>query len=200
MKELVHMKPTENKHCRYPGQKGIAAVEFAMILPLMIIMAFVIIDFGGLIEARLIVANLAREGGSLASRDVLPASSLITMLQDGASPLNLVTNGRIYIWSINAGTSAQNPDPFIDPTVSANGGGLSVSSSIGNGQANLGLTPQLYSYLEFDNSPGKKTADISNVTVVEVFYKYTPITPISRFAPGLFTNSGGTIISSKAVF
>ena len=49
------------------------------------------------------------------------------------------------------------------------------------------------------NGPGA-TADISNVTVVEVFYKYTPITPISRFAPGLFTNSGGTIISSKAVF
>ncbi|HME46478.1 MAG TPA: TadE family protein, partial [Syntrophorhabdales bacterium] len=68
------MKPTRNNRRRRLGQQGIAAVEMALILPLMIIMAFVIIDFGGLIEARLIVANLAREGGSLASRDVLPAS------------------------------------------------------------------------------------------------------------------------------
>jgi hypothetical protein len=194
------MKPTENKHCRYPGQKGIAAVEFALILPLMIIMAFVIIDFGGLIEARLIVANLAREGGSLASRDVLPASSLITMLQDGASPLNLATSGRIYVWSINAGTSPGSPNPYIDLTASANSGGLSVASTIGTDQTNLGLTPQLYAHLEFDDTPGKMTSDISNVTVVEVFYKYTPITPISRFVPGLFANSGGEIISSKAVF
>ncbi|HME43474.1 MAG TPA: TadE family protein, partial [Syntrophorhabdales bacterium] len=168
--------------------------------PLMIIMAFVIIDFGGLIEARLIVANLAREGGSLASRDVLPASNLITMLQDGASPLNLVNNGRIYVWSINAGTSAQSPNPYIDPTASASAGNLNVASTIGTGQANLGLTQQLYNHLEFDNSPGKKTSDINNVTVVEVFYKYTPITPISKFVPQLFTSSGGEIISSKAVF
>ncbi len=194
------MTRAQNNRCKYLGQRGIAAVELALILPLMITMTFVIIDFGGLIQARLVVTNLAREGGSLASRDIQSAGGLITMLQAGASPLDLATNGRIYIWSINAGTSAQNPNPFIDPTVSANGGGLSVSSSIGNGQSNLGLTPQLYSYLEFDNSPGKKTADISNVTVVEVFYKYTPITPISKVVPGLFTDSGGTIISSKAVF
>jgi len=194
------MKPTRNNRRRRLGQQGIAAVEMALILPLMIIMAFVIIDFGGLIEARLIVANLAREGGSLASRDVLPASNLITMLQDGASPLNLVNNGRIYVWSINAGTSAQSPNPYIDPTASASAGNLNVASTIGTGQANLGLTQQLYNHLEFDNSPGKKTSDINNVTVVEVFYKYTPITPISKFVPQLFTSSGGEIISSKAVF
>jgi len=193
------MMPTGNSHREYLGKKGVAAVEMALILPLMIIMVFVVIDFGRLIQARLVVTNLAREGGNLASRDIQPANSLITMLQAGASPLDLVANGRIYIWRINAGTSAQNPDPFIDLTVSVNGGGLSVSSSIGAGQANLGLTPQLYNHLEYNDS--NKTADISDVTVVEVFYRYTPITPISKFAPGLFTDIGGsTIISSKAVF
>lgn len=194
------MKPIENKHRRRLGQQGIAALEMALILPLMVIMAFVIIDFGRLIQARLVITNLAREGGSLASRDVLPASSLITMLQDGASPLNLATSGRIYVWSINAGTSARSPNPYIDPTASASAGNLNVASTIGTGQGNLGLTQQLYNHLEFDNTPGKQTSDISNVTVVEVFYQYTPITPISRFVPGLLGGAGGTIISSKAVF
>ena len=193
------MRPTQNNRRRYPGEKGIAAVELALILPLLIIMAFVIIDFGRLIQARLVVANLAREGGSLASRDIQSAGNLIAMLQAGASPLNLTADGRIYIWKIRAGTTARNPDPFIDLTVSANGGGLSVASSIGSGKPNLGLSSQLYDHLEFDNSPGKKTADISDVTVVEVFYRCTPITPISKFVPTLFTG-GSEIIASKAVF
>lgn len=64
MKELIPLALPKNRG-RSLGQRGIAAVEMALILPLMIIMAFVIIDFGALIEARLIVANLAREGGVL---------------------------------------------------------------------------------------------------------------------------------------
>jgi hypothetical protein len=194
------MKSTVNRRRRHIGQQGIAAVELALILPLLAIIAFVIIDFGILIQARLVVTNLAREGGSLASRDIQSAGNLITMLQAGASPLDLTNNGRIYIWKIRAGSTKQSPDPFIDQTVSANGGGLSVASSIGSGKPNLGLSVPLYNHLEFDNSPGKKTADISEVTVVEVFYKYTPVTPVSKFVPGLFADSGGTIISSKAVF
>ena len=201
MNRLIPMKPTQNNRCRYLGQRGIAALELALILPLMITMAFVIIDFGMLIQARLVVANLAREGGSLASRDIQPAGNLITMLQAGASPLNLSSNGRIYIWRIRAGATKKSPDPFIDQTLSANGGGLSVASSIGSGKPNLGLSVPLYDHLEFDDSSGKNTADISEVTVVEVFYKYTPATPISKFIPGLLSDSdGGTIISSKAVF
>jgi hypothetical protein len=199
MKELMHMTWAQNNRRRYLGQQGIAAVELALILPLMIVMAFVIIDFGRLIQARLVITNLAREGGSLASRDIQSAGNLITMLQAGASPLNLASDGKIYIWKIRAGATKQSPDPFIDLAVSANGGGLSVASSIGNGNPNLGLSVPLHNHLEYDDSPGKKTADISDVTVVEVFYKYTPITPISKFVPTLFTG-GNEIIASKAVF
>jgi hypothetical protein len=195
------MKSRVNRRRRYVDQKGIAAVELALILPLLAIIAFVIIDFGILIQARLVVTNLAREGGSLASRDIQSAGNLITMLQAGASPLDLTNNGRIYVWKIRAGSTKKDPDPFIDQIVSANGGNLSVASSIDSGKPNLGLLPAIYNHLEFDNSPGKKTADISEVTVVEVFYKYTPVTPISKFVPGLLADSGGgTIISSKAVF
>ena len=112
MNRLIPMKPTQNNRCGYFGQRGIAALELALILPLMITMAFVIIDFGMLIQARLVVANLAREGGSLASRDIVPAGNLITMLQAGASPLNLSSNGRIYIWRIRAGATNTEPGPL----------------------------------------------------------------------------------------
>jgi hypothetical protein len=199
MELLKHLMMRRKKGQRRNGQHGLAAVELALILPILITITFVIIDFGRLIQARLVVTNVAREGGSLASRDIQSAGNLIMMLQAAASPLNLAGDGRIYIWKIRAGTTAHNPDPFIDTTVSANAGALSVASSIGTGQPNLGLSLQLYSHLEFDNSPGKKTSDISEVTVVEVFYRVTPITPIGKFVPTLFAG-GSAIVASKAVF
>ena len=179
------------------GQRGVAALELALIVPVMLVLAFVIIDFGRLIQARLVVANLSREGGSLASRDIDTAPDIIKMLQAGASPLNIINNGRIFITRIQAGTGPNNPEPFIDPQESAQGGNLNVASSIGNGKANFGLTPQIYNHLEYDE--GQKAADTSNVTVCEVYYNYTPLTPIGKFVPGLFVG-GSTILASRAVF
>ena len=182
---------------RHLGESGVSAVEMALILPLMLMMLFAIIDFGRVIQARLVLTNVAREGGSLGSRDIQSATDLITMLQNGASPLDLATSGKIYIWKIRAGATKDAPYPAIDLQVSKNGGVLSVQSSIGSNVANLGLSTDLYKHLVFDSSAGKNTADISEATVVEVFYKYTPITPIlSMLNPG----SNEMILSSKAEF
>lgn len=179
------------------GESGVSAVEMALILPLILMMLFAIIDFGRFIQARLVLTNVAREGGSLGSRDIQSATDLILMLQNGASPLDLATSGKIYIWKIRAGATQDAPYPAIDLQASKNGGVLSVQSSIGSSVRNLGLSTDLYQHLVFDSSVGKNTADISEATVVEVFYRYTPITPIlSMLNPG----SNEMILSSKAEF
>ncbi len=197
MRESIPIKQKSSRV--YLNQRGVAALEMALILPVMLVLAFVIVDFGRLIQARLVVTNLSREGASLASRDELQPAQLIQMLQSGASPINLASDGRIYIWRIRAGQTQADPFPFIDQAFSGNGGALAVASTIGSGQANLGLTSNLYNHLEFDT--GQKSADIGDVAVVEVFYRYSAITPISKFVPGLFTSAGGSsIISSRAVF
>lgn len=202
---------TDTKRARYglryagsaraSDERGIAALELALILPILLVLAFAVIDLGRFIQARLVIANVSREGGSLASRPDMDVMSnytdLLTMLMSASSGLNMAADGKIYIWKIRAGTTASNPNPFIDLTVSTNGGGLSVGSSIGTLKPNLGLSTQLYAHLVF--KPAQMTADIGEVTVVEVFYKYTPITPISTFVPGLLTG-GREIIASKAVF
>jgi hypothetical protein len=44
-------------------------------------------------------------------------------------------------------------------------------------------------------------ADLTGVTVVEVWFKYRPITPLSRFLPELLTpDDGGLIMHSRSVF
>jgi Flp pilus assembly protein TadG len=190
MKPLQSDNLNRTNDCRfYGGNKGASAVELAIILPLLVMMVFGTIDFGRLFHARQIMTNVAREGGSLASRDIQSATALLTMLQAGATPLDLATFGRIYIWKIRAGISEEEPYPSIDETTSADTGALNVASSMGTGKTNLGLNSEVYQHLVFDSVKG--TADISEITVVEVFYEYRPITPV------IMSNK---VLSSRAVF
>ncbi len=78
------------------------------------VLAFGVIDLGRLIHARLVVTNVSREGGSLASRDIQTGNNLIAMLQSSATPFNLQTQGRIYVTRINAGKTQADPLPYID--------------------------------------------------------------------------------------
>jgi hypothetical protein len=122
------------------------------------------------------------------------------MLQAGSSPLDLNAAGRIYVWKIDAGSSEDDPDPAIDASNSDSAGSLGVASSIGDDMTNLGLSSELYDHLVFNDA--NATADISDIPVVEVFYRYPPITPITQIAHTFWGTPllGNMIISSKAVF
>jgi Flp pilus assembly protein TadG len=182
--------------------KGTALIEFCFILPILVIMVLFIIDFGRLIQARIIITNVAREGGNLASRGIATptGTDLITMLQTSAAPLDLVQSGRICISSIEAGFNQNNHDPFIsvqDPQFCR--GNLAVSSGISSGATHLGLTAALYDHLVFDDD--NQAPDINGVTIVETFYMFRPITPLPRFIANIFLTDGvGTIVGSRAVF
>jgi hypothetical protein len=188
-------------------EKGIATLELALILPILCVLAFAVIDFGSLVQARLVVTNVSREGGSLASRDFLInqaaidpakiAKDLLIMLQSSGSPLDLQTWGRIFVTQIKAGATQALPNPTIE--FQNNSGSLAVSSGIGSGLTYLGLSQTLYNRLRFN--PSHQTSDISGLTVVEVFYKYRPITPLPKFIQNiLLPNGDGIIIGSKSVF
>jgi Flp pilus assembly protein TadG len=181
------------------GNKGASLLELALLLPILVVLAFGVIDFGHLIHARLVVTNVSREGGSLASRDIKSGTDLIAMLQSSATPFDLQNQGKIYIYKIKAGDSAADPLPYIDSKFS--GGAYSASSSItGNvGDTPTGLSTTLFNHLRYNSA--NKTSDISEISVVEVFYLYTPITPLPRFITNLvLPTSTGIPIGSKAIF
>ena len=193
---LTEMKCSIPKS-KWEGQdKGIATLELALILPILMILTFGVIDLGGLIHARLVVTNVSREGGSLASRDLKVGTDLLTMLMASGTPLDLNTSGRIYISKIKAGATAAHPNPVIEQV---DRGSLAVYSAIRTGQPYLGLSADLFNHLVF--KPANQTSDISEVTVVEVFYIYRPITPLPNFIENILLDNGeGKIIGSKAVF
>jgi len=181
-------------------ERGASMVELAFILPILVVLVFGIVDLGRLIQARLVVTNVSREGGSLASRDIRDGAALISMMQSSAAPLDLKNaNGRIWLTKIKSGTTEDDPDPYIyrrytDGTLVA---ASSVTGSVGDTPA--GLSSVLFNHLRYNST--NNTSDIAEVTVVEVFYLYRPVTPLPEFMQNLILPGGqGLLIGSKAVF
>jgi TadE-like protein len=198
------MSSSANSACRClpadrrPGQRGTALTEFILVLPLLLILVLATIDFGHLIQTRLIVTNVSREGGSIASRQLVLNPTLGDLLQASGSPLNLGgPDGRIVVTRITAGQSEDTPEPTISTQFSR--GALAVGSRYDAADPELGLSANLYNHLVFD--PDNDTADIREITAVEIYYKYRPITPLANFIPGMLRDDGdGMIIGSRAVF
>ena len=49
---------------RLGRMRGTSVIEFTLVMPLLLIMILALIEFGHLIQSRLIVSNVSREGGS----------------------------------------------------------------------------------------------------------------------------------------
>lgn len=188
---------TKKNNGRARGNRGIALVELAIVLPVLALIIFGIIDFGRLIQARLIVTNVSREGGSLASREIKVGADLGVLLQSSASPLDMATWGKIYVTRIKCGLSEAQPDPLVESQDSC--GSLPVDSTIGAGRPQFGLSPAMYNHLVYNEV--NRTADLSELTIVEVYYKYRPITPLPEFANNILLSSGdGVVFGSKSIF
>ena len=66
------------------GDRGAAAVEFALVLPLLLLLVFGIIDFGRAYNAQVTLTQAAREGARLAA---LSQANVVSRTQSAALPL-----------------------------------------------------------------------------------------------------------------
>jgi Flp pilus assembly protein TadG len=72
------------------GQRGAAIVEFAVVLPIMLMLVFGIIDFGVVLHNRGLVGNGAREGARVGA--VNPSVAAITTAARNASNISPATD------------------------------------------------------------------------------------------------------------
>ncbi|WP_020204520.1 MULTISPECIES: TadE family protein [Cupriavidus] len=86
---------------RRRAARGIASIEFAILLPIFIFLTLPVIDFARAIQANLILVNLTREGASLASRSAsyTPQDIMVALAQT-TPPLKMSQRGMIYITKI----------------------------------------------------------------------------------------------------
>jgi hypothetical protein len=80
---------------------GLAAVEFALWLPILVLLLAGLIDIGRGVQANMILVNLSREGANLASRGKLQLSEnaqvIIGQVAASGDPLEMNQRGMIYI-------------------------------------------------------------------------------------------------------
>ena len=83
------------------AQRGVAAVEFALLLPILLLLLFGMIDAARALQANIIITNISREGANLVARGNTPietgSQDIIYALMASAPPLNVNQQGQVYI-------------------------------------------------------------------------------------------------------
>ena len=94
-------------------QKGVAAIEFAIVLPLLMMIVFGIIEFGLLMYDKQVITNASREGARIGISDVAVTDAEIEAVVANYVANNLITFG-----------SPISPDTTIDPPGDRSGMGF----------------------------------------------------------------------------
>ena len=74
-----------------PDDRGVAAVELALVLPILLVLVFGIIDFGRLLNAQITLTQAAREGARWAALGQSGVPARVTAAAPGLSPAPTTT-------------------------------------------------------------------------------------------------------------
>jgi Flp pilus assembly protein TadG len=67
------------------NERGAEAVEFALVVPVLVLLVFGVVDFGWMINHDTMVNNASREGARLGALDPVTADITATVLQDSGT-------------------------------------------------------------------------------------------------------------------
>lgn len=77
--------------------RGVAMVELALVLPVLILLVLGVVDFSRAIHFNNVLISLSREGANLAARTTESPQYIVKTLMDTAAPLQMNTDGMMYI-------------------------------------------------------------------------------------------------------
>jgi len=90
-----------NRPSLHARERGLAAVEFALLLPILLMLLFGMIDAARALQANIIITNISREGANLVARGNTQldtgSQDIIYALMASAPPLNVNQQGMVYI-------------------------------------------------------------------------------------------------------
>ncbi len=81
---------------------GQALLEFALVMPMLLVFVLGIVDFSRAIYDYEVITNLAGEGSSTASRGNTLAATVGTIMQYAGSDINMLSNGCVIATSVNS--------------------------------------------------------------------------------------------------
>jgi Flp pilus assembly protein TadG len=174
--------------------RGQSLVEFAMVLPLMLLLALGVIEVAYALYVDHLIAKLAREGSNLISRQTYVQDAENALLAGSTAPLNLNSaSGKLIFSAVTIGSSGANNGKIIiikRRTIGSLSGKSAVDGGTSPPASSYNGVPD-YTAKDSNNDPAiQGTAALPNglvlaqgqvLYVTEVFTRRGDITPFSRF-------------------
>ena len=173
--------------------RGQSLVEFAFLMPLVLVVALGVVEFGYALLDQHVVTKLTREGSNLISRDTTIDDAVTAMRSMSTRPVDFTTRSRMIFSVLKKGstTGTVNYDQVI--LYQRAEYGASVSGSLSGlrmrGSGTFGSGPD-YVAVNSDSNAGLQIANVPaylDVTrgglmyVTEIFTTHNLITPLDRF-------------------
>lgn len=149
-------------------------MELSLIIVVMLVLLMGLIDYGRVFHTRQVITALSREGSNLAARGVV-LTNICSTLVVSAQPLKISTNGYIILSQVYRNSSGV----LVVTNQVKQGGWVSVSKIGVKGATGSAV------HLPVAGLPDTN----QSLMVTEVYYKFTPSTPIGKFL-GLASPSG----------
>lgn len=170
-------------------QRGQSLIEFALVLPLLILIVFGVVEVSYALFDQHIVTKLTREGSNLISRSTSLGDAMNAMRTMSSAPVDLDGQSRL-IFSVvrNVPTvGAANYNRAILAQRYAYGG-LSATSTIQTqGGASFGGAPE-YAAANQDNNTNLRVTNLpvtlslgASLYVTEIYTRHPTLTPLANF-------------------
>lgn len=157
-------------------QRGLAIVEMAVVLPVILVLMVVALDFALALQAQNIIVNVSREGANIAARSTTyTPDQIMDALALTANPLQLQQRGMIYVTRV-AGTA--NSGPVVLEQYRWTNGGLGAASQTWSGCGGWSSQGECLTTGSRPTVSGLPLAlnDGEAAYAVEVFYEHETLT------------------------
>ena len=171
--------------------RGQSLVEFALVLPVLLLVVLGVVEVGHLLVDQHVVTRLTREGSNLISRDVSLQDAVTALKNMSTPPVSLDTNSRVILSVVKRGGTAgtANYDKLVLYQRYAYGALAAQSALQTSGTGTFGGAPD-YIAANSDTDTRLQLTNVSNdlvtvkgemVYVTEIFATHSTITPVFRF-------------------
>jgi Flp pilus assembly protein TadG len=177
---------------RVRSQRGHGLIEMALILPLLLLVAFGVVESGYALLDQHVVTKITREGSNLISRDTTLQDAMTAMRTMSTSPVDLDANSRLIFTVIKKGatTGTANFDHEIVYQRLEFGALSGVGSRLATqGPVSVGPAPDYVAFNSDTNANLRITNLPANIELVpggllyvtELYTQHQRITPLELF-------------------